>query len=252
MLQSTWIIFGRALRQSLRNPVWIVMGLTTPLLYLVLFGPLLAPVASLPGFPVGDVWQVFVPGLLVTIAIFGSASVGFGLLNEMRSGVVERMRVTPVSRTSLLLGRALHDVVVIVVQAVLLILVAVLGFGLRAPVVGVLVGVVMVGAVGLALACLSYTAALRLQTQESFAPLVQGLALPVLLLSGVLLPLTFAPGWLLVASWVNPLSWVVEGVRAAFLGETVSAAVGIGALVALALAALSVWWGTRMFARASA
>ena len=81
---------------TLRNPVWIIVGLLQPFLYLVLFGPLLKSIAeSTPGFPPGGAFNIFVPGLLIQIALFGAAFVGFGLISEMRSGVVERMRVTP-------------------------------------------------------------------------------------------------------------------------------------------------------------
>src|SRR5215217_1622624 len=98
-LHETNLIFRRAMRLSLRNPIWVILGLVQPILYLALFGPLLERVAaSTPGFPDGDAWRVFVPGLLVQLGIFGAAFVGFGLIAEVRSGVVDRMRVTPASR----------------------------------------------------------------------------------------------------------------------------------------------------------
>ena len=54
VLRETWIIFSRAMRLSLRNPTWVIIGLIQPILYLTLFGPLLEPVASAPGFPPGQ------------------------------------------------------------------------------------------------------------------------------------------------------------------------------------------------------
>ena len=66
-LRDTLIIFSRSMRLSLRNPIWVVIGLTQPILYLALFGPLLKQVVSAtPGLPPGDAWQIFVPGLLVS------------------------------------------------------------------------------------------------------------------------------------------------------------------------------------------
>jgi ABC-2 type transport system permease protein len=65
----------RKILESLRQPAWIIMGLTTPLLYLALFTPLLNSLAGGPGFPPGHVLDVFVPGILVLIA-FGA---GMGL-----------------------------------------------------------------------------------------------------------------------------------------------------------------------------
>ncbi len=91
---------------TLRNPAWLIMGLMQPFLYLLLFGPLLNSIATMPGFPPGGAFNVFVPGLLVMTALFSSAFVGFGLhADELREGVIERMRVTPMSRMATLLGR---------------------------------------------------------------------------------------------------------------------------------------------------
>ena len=69
-----------------------------PILYLALFGPLLIPLAKMPGFPPGDAWRVFVPGLLVQLGIFGGAFVGFAIISEWREGVIDRMMVTPAAR----------------------------------------------------------------------------------------------------------------------------------------------------------
>lgn len=122
--RETWIVFARAMRLSLRNPVWVVIGMTQPLLYLGLFGPLLEPVTQVPGMPAGDSWQWFVPGILVQMGIFGALFVGFFLIAEYKAGVVERMRVTPASRIALLMGRVLRDVVVLLVQSVLILVMA--------------------------------------------------------------------------------------------------------------------------------
>ena len=86
-LNDTWIVFSRAMRLSLRQPVWVVFGLIQPILYLVLFGPLLKAVAEQPGFG-GDAWRVFVPGLLVQLGMFVASFVGFGLIAEWRSGLI--------------------------------------------------------------------------------------------------------------------------------------------------------------------
>ena len=78
----------------------------------------------------------FVPGLLIQIAIFGTAFGGFGLIAELRDGVIERMRVTPMSRTAMLLGRSLRDVVILQFQAIILIVLAI-PFGLDVDPAGI-------------------------------------------------------------------------------------------------------------------
>ncbi len=107
LLRDTWLVFGRYLGLLLRNPAWVAIGVIQPVLYLVLFAPFLKSIASTRGFPPGGAYNVFVPGLLIQLGLFGAAGVGFSLIAELRYGVIERLRVTPVSRLALLLGRAL-------------------------------------------------------------------------------------------------------------------------------------------------
>src|SRR5690242_17255093 len=215
MLRDASIIFRYQMRLLLREPVWIIIVMIQPLLYLALFAPLLEPISKSPGFPPGDAWQVFVPGLLVQLGIFGSMFVGFGIIAEIRYGTVERMRVTPASRLGLLLGRVLRDALVLLVQATLLTLVAV-AFGLRVPFVGALITVGLVLLLGIALASLSYAAGLWLKSEDALAPLLNMVSVPILLLSGILLPMTLAPKWLLRLSQANPFSHIVDAARSAF------------------------------------
>jgi ABC-2 type transport system permease protein len=251
-MTDTWLVFSRAMRLSLRNPVWVILGLMQPILYLLLFGPLLEPVANSPGFPPGSAWQVFVPGLLVQLAVFGAAFAGFGLIAEWRAGVVERMRVTPASRGALLLGRVLRDVVVILVQGALLTVVAVAFFSLDAAVESLVIGVAVVSLLGGAFSALSYGVALKLKSEDAFAPVVNGVLLPVLLLSGILLPMTLAPGWLQTVADINPLTHIVDGVRAVYRGEVGSGEAWLGSAITLMLLLAGVFYGGWVFRKESA
>jgi ABC-2 type transport system permease protein len=246
------LVFSRGMRLSLRNPVWLVMGLAQPLLYLFLFGPLLTKISGGPGFPPGDPWQIFVPALMVMLGLFGAAFVGFGLISEWRDGVIDRMRVTPMSRFALLAGRVLRDLVVLAVQAVLLVLAGVV-MGLRAPLVGIAVGIVIVLAMGATMSAASYAVALTVKSEDALAPLLNGVMLPVMLLSGIMLPITqgFAPGWLFWLSRINPMAYVVDAARAAFLGDFTSHHFWIGLGVAAVLAAVGLTLATRTFTRQS-
>ena len=252
MVRDTVLLFRRALRLSLRNPVWTVMGLAQPLLYLFFFGPLLTKLTNVPGFPPGNPWQIFVPAIMVMLGLFGAAFVGFGLVSEWRDGVIDRMRVTPMSRFALLAGRVLRDVVVLTSQAVLLVL-AGLAMGLRAPVGGIVVGIALVAVMGATMSATSYAVALILKSEDALAPLLNGVLLPVMLLSGIMLPISrgFAPDWLYDVSRINPMSYVVEGARAAFLSNFDGHQFWVGLGVAAALAALGAGWATRTFTRQS-
>ncbi|MCU1677166.1 MAG: type transporter, partial [Frankiales bacterium] len=198
-----------------------------------------------------DSWRIFVPGLLLQLAIFGAGFAGFGIIQELREGVIDRQRVTPARRGSLILGRTLGNVVTIGVQAAVLVVVA-LPFGLRASVAGIVASIVLVCILALGISAASYAMGLILKDEDAFAPFIQGVSLPLLLLSGVLLPMSLAPVWLHRLSQANPLSHVVDATRAMFQGHFDAAGIAWGVGLAIAMAALLAYWGTRTFQRQSA
>ena len=244
--RDTWTIFSRAMRLSLRQPLWVAIGLLQPILYLTLFGPLLQNIAATSGFQ-GDAWQVFVPGLLVQLGIFGGLFVGFGIIAEWRSGVIERQLVTPASRNAIITGRSLRDVVVIVVQAAVLVGCAFL-LGLRVPVGALLIGLVLVALLGAAFSFISNAIGIATKSEDALAPMVNTLALPILLLSGILLPMSIAPQWLQIVSNFNPFKHIVEALRAVFLGDFGNSIVWIGLVLAVVLVVLGSWLGARTLA----
>ena len=249
-LLDTWLIFRRSVILTLRQPTWLLFGIMYPVLYLVLFGPLLDKAVGQAGGGVSATnW--FVPGLLVQVALFGSAFVGFGLIAELRYGVVERMRVTPMSRTAMLLGRSLRDVVMLLLQALIMILLAI-PFGLHIDAFAILVTFGMLALIALVMAPASYAAALVLKSEDAFAPLVQGVTMPLLLLSGILLPMALAPDWLRFLSTINPLTHAVDAVRAIFNGQWGDREIVIGTVVTAVLAVLAVRFAGRSFTRANA
>ena len=250
MATETFLVFQRQMRILLRNPVWVVFGLTQPIIYLVLFGPLLKGVSG-GGLGGDDSWRIFVPGLLMQLAIFGAGFAGFGIIQELREGVIERQRVTPARRLSLILGRTLANMVTIGVQATVLVVVAI-PFGLDPSWDGVAASIVLICLLAIGISAASYAMGLILKDEDAFAPFIQGVSLPLRLRSGVLLPMSLAPAWLETASKVNPLTHVVDGTRSLFRGDFGDGDVLLGTAIAIALSALLAWWGTRVFQRQSA
>lgn len=255
MLHDAWLVFRRQFAIAMRNPAWVGIGVMQPILYLVLFGPLMQKmVEHTPGFPPGNSWQILVPGLLIQLGLFGSMFAGFSLLADLQNGVLERMRVTPVSRISLLLGRAILDAGQLIVQAALLILIAYLVFGLRTPLGGVVLSLVIVALVGITLASCSYAVALTLKSEEAFPAVMTSVSLPLMLLSGILVPITtgLAPSWLYWISRFNPFTHVMETERATFRGDFTMDTLFTGTVVLLVMTTLAVWWGARTFQRENA
>jgi ABC-2 type transport system permease protein len=251
LLRDTWLLFMRELMQTLRNPIWLIIGLFQPICFLLLFAPLLDGIAQAPGFPPGGALNVFTPGLLVMMGMYGAAFVGFGLLADLRAGVIERLRVTPVSRMALLLGRALRDVLVLLVQSLLLILAA-WPMGLRINLGGIAVALGLVALIGLVLASCSYALALALKSEDALAPTVNFFLVPLQLLSGITLPLTLAPLWIRNVAAFNPLSYAVDAARALFNGALGDASVLRGFAVLALLALLATWWAAQSFRQATA
>jgi ABC-2 type transport system permease protein len=247
--RETSIIYRRQIGLSLREPAWIVIGLLQPVLYLALFGPLLKPIASQLGST--NAYTLFVPGLLVQLAIFGSLFVGFGLIGEYRDGVIEAERVTPASRTALLLGRVLRDVTIIFVQGVILIGLG-FAFGLRGSIGGMLLGLALALILAGSTAAAGYALALTVKTEDVLASVANGVSLPILLLSGILLPMTLAPQWLQSVSDVIPIKHIVEGIRDLFAGTGWDAGVLWAIIWTLILAVAGTWIGTRTFRRQNA
>lgn len=248
LIQDTALIYGRYMRQSLRSRFALLFGVLMPLLYLLFFGPLLT---DLPLGGKGSSWQVLVPGLLLQLGLFGASFAGFAVIIEQGQGVVDRMRVTPVSRLALLLGRVLREATVFVFQAVLLVLAA-LAMGLRAPLPGVLIGFAFVGLLTVSLASLSYALALKVRTPQEFGPAVNALTMPMMLLSGLMLPMTLGPRWLDVLSHFVPFRYLVDAVRDAYVGAYATQHMLYGTVVAVLFAALAVTVGTRVFRDAGA
>ncbi|MBN0048029.1 ABC transporter permease [Streptomyces actuosus] len=237
-------VFQRSLRYTVRNPAWVAVGLIQPTLYLVFFGPLLLKLSQGPGFDHADSWSVFVPGLLVQQAMFSCIFVGIGILNERRAGVLDRMRVSPAHKTALLAGRVARDVVVLLVQASVLVLGAV-AVGLRASLPGVLLAVLLVGVLAAGMSSLSYGLALRMGQEEAYSGVLNAVTLPVLLLSGILLPMSLAPTWLAWLSRINPLTHVVTAERHLFAGDLDSGRVLLGAGLAVLLVLVAGRFGIR-------
>lgn len=241
-MRDSYIVFKRAMILSLQNPVWAVISILQPILYLTLFGPLLETIAETPGFPPGDAWQIFVPGLLVQLGIFGAFFVGFGIIAEWRAGVIERMMVTPASRTALITGRVLRDAIMIVVQGLILVGAGYV-FGLRIPVSALIAGLAVVAVLGAAFAYFSYAAGLALKSEDALAPMVNFFALPILLLSGILLPMSLAPRWLQILSDLNPFKHVVEAMRAIFRNEFFSTTTFLGVALVVVVMLVAAFLG---------
>ena len=250
LIRDCWLLFGSTLRVTLRNPAWVFIGLFQPICYMLLFAPLLKNLAGVPGFPRGGAYNVFTPGLMMMMAIFGTGFAGFGVIARLREGVIERLRVTPVSRLAMMIGIIAVDLLNLLVQTGLLVGVGLL-LGFRPDVGGLLLLLVLLVIGGLTMASCSYAVALVLKNESALAAAVNLFALPLLLLSGIMLPLSLAPDILQKIARANPFAYAVDAARALIAGHLQDVAVLQAFAIFAVLGALALFWATRSIRKAA-
>ncbi|MGW6280474.1 ABC transporter permease [Kribbella sp. NPDC055071] len=250
LIRDIRIVMTRELKPVLRDPFSLLFGMIQPLVFLGLFGPLLS--GSMGGALGGNVWQWFVPAILVMTTLFGTSTTGSNLLFELQTGAHERMLVTPLSRSSLLIGRALKEMVPLFGQAVIVIAVMT-PFAFDLHLGGALVGLALLAVFGIGLGSFSYALAIAVRKQDwMFWVVQQTFLFPLMILSGMLLPLESGPGWMKVAAHFNPLSYVVNAERTLFSGDVLTSSVAWGWLAAIVTAILGLAVGIRMMLRSAA
>jgi ABC-2 type transport system permease protein len=250
LFRDTLLLLGTHLRLTLRNPIWVFFGLFQPICYLLLFAPLLTNLTGRPGFPSGSAYNVFTPGILIVTALYGTLFGGFGLIASLRAGVVERWRVTPVNRAALVLGLVMRDVVILLVQSVLLVVFALL-LGFRPDALGMGLIVLVMVLIGLMCAACSYALALTMKDENALSSTLNFFGLPLLLLSGIMLPLTLAPAIIRTIARANPFAYAVDAARALVNGQLGDSSVMTALIVLGLLTALALFWAVRAMRRAT-
>ena len=234
-MRDTFLIAMNELRVTMRNPFWSVSGLFQPIIYLLLFGPLLNGVASARGFPGENAIQFFAPGLLIMNALFGAGFEGFTLRDKLDSGFLERLRVTPVSRLALALGFILQSSVNLVIQSLALILCSFF-FGLRLDILGTFALVILIVLIGISMASMSYRLALVIREGGILAGIINTFVLPAMILSGIMLPVSFGPPLIQAMARLDPFFYAVQAARALINGGLGDSSVAVAFLVFAVLA----------------
>ncbi|MGP8000011.1 MAG: ABC transporter permease [Streptosporangiaceae bacterium] len=245
------LLVRRYLTQLLRNPVFLVVGFATPIMYLALFTPLLRHLAGAHGLPSGNVLDLFLPGILALLGYATGAGPGFSTVFDLRAGVIERFRVTTASRFAILVGPILASMLLMFVFDLVLVL-AGWGFGFGVHVRGLLLLGPLLALLMATTAAFSITVALLSGEINGVAAVINGLNLPVLLLGGVLLPIALGPAWLRAAAHFDPLYYTVAAARVLAAGTLTGPAVWQAFAVAVPLCAVVLGWATTVVRRAVA
>jgi ABC-2 type transport system permease protein len=248
LLTDTWYITLRDLRSRIRMPVFIFMTLFQPILWLVLFTQIFKSLGGMLGPGGGSYLQFFAPGVLVMTVLFGSAFSGFGMLWDIDTGILSKMLATPVTRISVIAGRVIATVVVLLIQALIIIILAlIMGVHFKTGVPGVLFTFLLLSLLGLGFAAFSNGLALLLKRQENVMAVTNLLTMPLMFLSSLMMPAALLPGWLNTVRQINPIDYAVVGARDLISNGYIWHDLWLCFVVLAALAVVGVAFGTLMF-----
>ncbi len=249
-LRQTWQVGLRHIRATLvRQPAYLGIALTQPVIWLLLFGALFTAVTDIPGFAGGSYIDFLTPGVVAMLAISSAGWTGMALIEDIDRGVMDRLLVSPVWRGALNAGSVVYAVVTIVIQTTLIVLLALaLGADYVNGVGGILIMVLVAALLGAAFASLSNGIAVLAPQRETLIGAVSLVLLPLTFLSTALLPESLVPGWIDTVAMFNPVNWAVEAGRSAAMETIDWGLVGsrVGLLAAFAVACAA--FATRAFA----
>ncbi len=249
-LTDTWYITMRDLRARIRMPVFIFISLFQPILFLLLFPQIFKSVGSSMFSGDTSYLQFFTPGILVMTGLFSAALSGMGMIINMDTGILSKMLATPVTRVSIVLGRVMATVLVILIQAaIIMIITVIMGVHITTGVGGALLALLLIGLLGLGISAFSEGLALLLKRQESLMAVVNLFAMPLMFLSTMMMPSELLPNWLNTVRHFNPIDYAIVGVRNLVLNGYVWHDLWRSFAVLCGMAVVTVTFATLMFRR---
>jgi ABC-2 type transport system permease protein len=239
---ETWVLFVRSIKKLIRTPILLFFALFQPIIFLVLFTQLFGSFGSLLSEKAGYVGVSYLSfataGIVLQNGFSSALQSGTSVVDDLTSGFLEKVLVTPVNRAAILLGRLLSDAFRVVVQsAIILALAYLLGADLATGAVGVLLIFLVVAFFGLAWSGISLAIGLRTKSSETVFGLGGLVTFPLLFMSSALVPTSLMPSWMQTVSNLNPITYAVNAVRAltitGFDWGTVLTAFGVIGLIAV-------------------
>ncbi len=246
-MRQSWQVYLRGIRVFRRQPAYLGMTLFQPIIWLLLFGGLFKSVTEIPGFH-GSYITFLTPGVVVMLAVFSAGWTGMGFVEDIHSGVMDRMLATPVWRGALNVGTVLYGAVMVMVQTVLIVLIAlVLGADFKGGIGGVLLLILIAALLGAVFASLSNGVGVLARQRETVIGAVTFVQLPLTFLSAALMEPDLLPSWIRTVAKFNPVNWAVEAGRSAAMQKIDWGLVAsrVGLLVALLI--VSATLATRAF-----
>ena len=246
-----WMVV-RQVRNLMREPIWIAMMVIQPMLWLVLYGQLFKRVGA-QGPSSGSYVEFLTPGVVAMNAFFGGMWSGMAMISDLDRHVIDRFLAAPTVRVAIVLSQVVRAAVTAILQALILLLVA-LALGVRVH--GGFGGWLVVFA-GAALLCavfagFSHGIALLMRREASMIAAANFVGMPLMFLSSILVTVALMPGWIRAIARFNPVNWGARAMRNAVLdgGHWGATGIYLALLVAVAAAtALFATWCFRVYQR---
>ncbi len=216
--QTGWMVV-RQLRNISRQPIWVVMMVIQPLIWLVLYGQLFSRAPGLSG-GVRPYVEFLAPGIICMNAFFGGMWSGMGMITDLDRKVVDRFLAAPASRFAIVFSQVVRAGITAVLQTLILLVVGLaLGVRIHGGVLGWLVVCAAAFLLAAAFAGFSNGLALIFRRPESMIATANMVGLPLMFLSSILLTFALMPGWIKAVSRYNPVNWGVNAARYAVTQE---------------------------------
>ena len=249
-LRQSWQVTMRGIRVFMRNPAYLAMTLTQPIIWLLLFGALFKVVIRIPGFHGGSYIDFLTPGIVMMLAVSSAGWTGMGFIEDIHGGVMDRVLVSPVWRGAPNAGTVIYAALMIVVQTALIVLLALaLGAHYAGGVGGVLLLILVAALLGAAFASLSNGVAMLARQREALIGAVTLVLLPLTFLSTALMQESLVPGWIRTVAKFNPVNWAVVAGRAAAMQKIDWGLVGSRSGLRVALTLVCAMFATRAFTK---
>jgi ABC-2 type transport system permease protein len=246
---DSYLLTKRAVRTLTRQPAYLAISLVQPVIWLLLFGSLFRSIVHIPGFPAGTTYLEYItPGVIAMTALFSSGWAGTSYIEDMNLGVMDRLLASPVRRGALMIGSLAYQALTTVLQT-LIVFGNAYAAGARFPgsVSGIAITCLAAVLIAVIIASLSNAIALLVRQQEALIGISQFIVLPLQFVSGSIMAISLAPGWVQDVARYNPVDWAVTASRSALSAnpDWGTALPRLGWLVLLAV--LMAWAATRAF-----
>jgi ABC-2 type transport system permease protein len=248
-LRQSWQVYLRGVRVFRRQPAYLGMTLSQPIIWLLLFGALFRSVARIPGFH-GSYINFLTPGVVAMLAVFSAGWTGMGFVEDINSGVMDRMLTTPAWRGALNAGTVVYGAFTVIVQTLVIVALAlILGADFKGGIGGIALLLAIAALLGAIFASLSNAVGLLARQRETLIGAVTFVQLPLTFLSAAMMQRSLLPGWIRAVAPYNPVNWAVEASRSAAMRRVDWGLVGSRIGLLCALLAVSAWLATWAFSK---